>query len=229
MFWKLITAKVSQRNFLWQAIFSACPYLIFPLSSPYYSLFHSYSHLILILFSSYPSLVRPCFSLVLTLISYYPHLILILSLPYSLILTLSSSILILSLPYSRLILFFPYSPLTFTLFVWISSEFKYSYYFFILDGPFNGVYQGADKEFLISNLKPGLTYKIRVASESKAGKGAWSPILSGTTLPVCPRDCTPPRCAKATPNSLYIEWGMFFLFFFSVNLLGLQSTLVILN
>lgn len=74
------------------------------------------------------------------------------------------------------------------------------------DGPFNGVYQGTEKEFLLFNLKPGHTYKIRVASESKAGKGAWSPTLSGTTLPVCPRDCVPPRCAKATPNSLYIEW-----------------------
>lgn len=75
-------------------------------------------------------------------------------------------------------------------------------------GSFNPVHQGPEKEYMVSNLNPGCTYRLRVASESRAGKGAWSPIISATTLPVCPRNCMPPRCAKADPNDLFVEWDV---------------------
>ena len=74
-------------------------------------------------------------------------------------------------------------------------------------GQFNPIYQGTEQEFTISGLNPGVTYKVRVTSESKAGKGSWSPALQVATLPVSPKDCQPPSCRKAEPTCLHLEWG----------------------
>ncbi|XP_057301584.1 fibronectin type-III domain-containing protein 3A-like isoform X1 [Hydractinia symbiolongicarpus] len=76
-------------------------------------------------------------------------------------------------------------------------------------GLFQKIYHGSDREFMIDQRKPGHSYRLRVASESKAGIGPWSPIATMTTVPVCPRDLLPPRLSKnAQPEmkNLYIEW-----------------------
>ena len=78
---------------------------------------------------------------------------------------------------------------------------------FYLLGQFNPIYQGTEREFTLSALSPGVTYKVRVASESKVGKGSWSPVLQAATLPVSPKDCQPPSCRKAEPRCLHLEWG----------------------
>lgn len=43
---------------------------------------------------------------------------------------------------------------------------------FISGGLFQKIYHGSDREFMIDQRKPGHSYKLRVASESKAGIGS---------------------------------------------------------
>ena len=83
----------------------------------------------------------------------------------------------------------------------------FDHYYYYQGGDYKPVHKGTEKEFTAMNLNPGSTYKLRVVSESKAGKGTWSSALLATTLPVCPRNCQPPTCTKAEPTSLYLEWG----------------------
>jgi hypothetical protein len=67
--------------------------------------------------------------------------------------------------------------------------------------------QVADTQMFITNLKPEMTYRIRVQAVNHVGIGAFSPVLKAMTeaqrLPAPP----PPELVQATYNSLKLQWG----------------------
>lgn len=80
----------------------------------------------------------------------------------------------------------------------------------------------------MSSLNPGVTYKVRVTSESKVGKGSWSPVLQVATLPVSPKDCQPPSCRKAEPRCLHLEWGKINFHINNISMFTFQDKFVLL-
>ena len=73
---------------------------------------------------------------------------------------------------------------------------------------FSNIYHGPDHECVIEKLQPGHSYQVRVASESNAGVGSWSALLTVTTQAIEPRDCQAARLLEAEPNCLHLQWGM---------------------
>ncbi|KAJ8030329.1 Fibronectin type-III domain-containing protein 3A [Holothuria leucospilota] len=77
------------------------------------------------------------------------------------------------------------------------------------DGVFSEVYRGLEKEHLCTDLRPGVSYKVRVSCTSRGGVSPFSDVCLLTTLPVCPGQCPPPRLhGRPKAVSLNLRWSL---------------------
>ncbi|RUS77546.1 hypothetical protein EGW08_014700 [Elysia chlorotica] len=73
---------------------------------------------------------------------------------------------------------------------------------------YDTVYEGSEREHTFDHLRPGHTYRVRVACCSVGGRSDFSDCCVATTLPVVPGSCHAPKLhGKPKAKSLHLKWG----------------------